>query len=471
MNPRFLQIYPADNKEEIPVRIALFNPRYPYGKSRTYLCGGLMNLGSRLLTAGMEVSFTDLNHATFESREDLDHADTIGFTVLGPPYIPEVVRNIEELRAIGYCQPIIVGGEGVARLQEIDFKAWFGCNNGVRQVKNDGDLAEAFGVQIGMKPIPSAFETSMVRMLTRLSREQLARYLRREFSLFMSNGCMFNCNFCEAAKGQPEKYRTVASLEDEIDFITRYLASVGHPFLDAYVSNLDMFQNPEQLEERFAVVHRICEERGIVPRLRGLATSKCTVVSCREDSDLPRRLRHHGLQTVGFGADGASELTWRRENKRHNSIREIEEAIRMMSGAGISTELLMVLGFQGSKAREIFASLELSFRLALHGVVNRPYLAKSQTPGNGHWTDGDPQVERFRNDASLLKRLDYAMLGSGETHPKRTERWLANAAYLTLIGTLAPFGLCLTRPLVPVPARGYFRKIAQAINRRMPVDR
>jgi hypothetical protein len=371
---------------------------------------------------------------------------------------------------MGYRQPIFIGGEGVARLQPIDFKSWFGENNGVVQIKTDSDLTEAVGIQIGTKPILSAFETSMVPMLKRLPVEWLTRYLTQEFALFMSNGCIFNCNFCAALKGKPEEYRTIESLADEVEFIVRHLATIGHPFFTAYVTNLDMFQNPEQLEERFVVIHRICEKYGITPRLRGLATSKCTVGSCRKDPELPHRLHHLGLGIVGFGADGASELTWRRENKRHNSISELEEAVGMMRDANISPELLMVLGFQGSQSKEIFADLHFSFRHALRGAVIRPYLAKSRTP-SGRWPENDPQVEQFRKDVSLLDRLDYAMLGSRETHPRWQERWLANAAYLVIIGALAPFGLCPTSPLVPVPAHGYARTIAQSINRFMPFDR
>jgi hypothetical protein len=455
------------------MRIALFQPCYPHGKSQTYLPGGLMNLGSRLLSSGFEVSLTDLNHDSLESgcvQQELNSANVIGFSVLGPPYIPGVVRNIEQLRSMGYRKPIFVGGEGVARLQCADFTAWFGSANGVVQIKNDSDFMEAVGIQIGIKPVTSSFETSMVPMLKRLPRERLTSYLTREFALFMSNGCIFNCNFCAALKGKAEEYRTIESLEDEVDFIASHLASVGHPYFTAYVTNLDMFQNPGQLEERFAAIHRICERHAIVTQLRGLATSKFTVVSCRKDPELPHRLHRLGLQIVGFGADGASEETWRRENKRHNSLSELEEAFRTMKSANILPEMLMVLGFQGSRPREIFADLRLSFRHALRKTVIRPYLAKSRTP-SGRWPDNDPQVELFRKEVSLLDRLDYAMLGSRETHPRWQERWLANLAYLTLIGILAPFGLCPTSPLVPVSTHGYRRTIARSINRLMPFDR
>jgi len=433
-----------------------------------------MNLGSRLLNAGIEVSFDDLNYVSLRDPAIVPHiidADLIGFTVLGPPYIPGIARNIRDLRSLGYRKPILLGGEGVARLEPTDFQSWFGDDKRVRQVKNDADLESAIGIQIGAKPIRSAFETSMVPMLRKLPAKWLMKYIKQEFALFMSNGCMFNCHFCQAAKGQPEQYRALESLEEEVDFIAEGLALMGHPHLTAYLTNLDLFQNVDQLEERLALIHRVCDKHRITPRLRGLATSKCTFLACQSDPELPHRLRHYGLRTVGFGADGASEATWRRENKRHNALSELEVVVRTMKNADISPELLMVLGFQGGKPGEIFADLGFSFRHALRKTVIRPYLAKSKTPSTGRWFGDDPEVENFRKDATLLTRLDYAMLGSRETHPKRSERWLANAAYLTLIGTLAPFDLCPTRPLVPVPRSGPLRRLSQTINRYIPFDR
>src|SRR3989344_2979516 len=98
------------------MKIALVQPRYPHGKAQIYLPGGLMNLGSRLLTAGLEVELFDMNLA--HSPLYPESFDVIGFSVLGPPYIPAVISAVRRLRAYTYTGKlkIIVGGEGVARL-------------------------------------------------------------------------------------------------------------------------------------------------------------------------------------------------------------------------------------------------------------------------------------------------------------------------------------------------------------------
>ncbi len=453
------------------MRITLLEPRYPHGRAKTYLPGGLMNLGSRLLEAGVEVSFFDLNHVDLTSsevQEALAGSNVLGWSAIGPPYIPDVIRDIKRVRSLGYAQPVLVGGEGINNLHSSsDFAAWFGA---LGNVLPGTDSACEQVLDLPSSSLRSAFETSSVRMLKQLTHEQRRRYLTQEFALFLANGCMFNCNFCAAAKARPEQYRSLAALEEEVEYICAFLSSVGHLVFEAYLTNLDIFQNVHKLESSLAAVSKIARRHGITVRLRSLATSKWTARECRRDPGLPLRLHAYGLEIVGFGADGASEEAWRRVNKQHNTLSELEEVLKRMEEAGIESELLIVLGFPADTLKDMLASLRLCFRHARRGAVIRPYLAKSRTPG-GEWPDADTQVQEFRENASLLKRLDYTMLGSQETHPRWSQRHLANMAYLSLIGTLTPFGLCRTRPLVPVPRKGLGRKLAQFINSHMPFDR
>ena len=457
------------------MKIALLQPKYPHGnKSQTYLPGGLMNLGSRLLEAGVEVEFCDLNHMKWsEEREMLDGCDLIGLTILGAPYIPVVIALIKEMRAAGVTQPILVGGEGVARLESGHFNVWF-AGLDAWQAKSDLAIASACGIKHHM--LRSAYETSMVPMLKQLSKDQLREYLTAEFSLFTSQGCAFNCDFCAADKARKEQYRTIESLADELRFICQFLQGVGHSELRVYVTNLDAFQTPEKLEE---VLHSICSiasEYGITPHVRCLATSKCTHHACRSDPGLAKRLHDYGLKIVAFGADGADEETWEEQNKRHNDLKELRFACSEMENADIEVELLMVIGFPrkpNRTFRQYFKSLWKGFLFslaeAMRGRIIRPYLAKQHTP-SGPWPADNPLVRAFLEDSNLLMRLDYAMIGSKETHPDRAERFVVNAVYLAIIALLTPVGKCPTSPLVPVP-RGFGRSLASAVNRLMPFDR
>lgn len=462
------------------MKIILIQPAYPHSngqKYQTYLPGSLMNVGSRLLKAGLDVSFVDLNisnvvnnpygFAVFKAK--VSENDIIGFTVLGPPYIPIVIQLINRLYAAGAInseQKILIGGEGVARVNPADFKRWFAGLNAI-QITNDHDIALACGIH--PVSLVSAYETSMVPMLQRLSDGELLNYLTTELSLFLSQGCKFGCAFCSANKNRREQYRDEQAVRDEITFICAYLARIEHKELRIYLSNLDGFQTPAKLEESLRMVHEIATTYGITPVIRCLATSRCTFQAHREDQDLLGRLRGHGLTIVAFGADGADEATWRRQNKHHNSLSELQTVCGAMKDAGITVELLMVIGFQDDGPRALWRDLKYSILQALKGRIIRPYLAKSQTP-SGRWEQDNPQVKAFQDDASLLSRLDYAMLGSAETHPKLWQRLMVNSVYLTIITMLTPFGKCPTSPLVPVP-RGPGRWLATQFNRLMPFDR
>ncbi len=453
-------------------RITLFEPRYPHGRVKTYLPGGLMNLGSRLLEAGIEVSFFDLNHTDLESpevRSELDRSNFVGWSVIGTPYIPDVMRDIARVRFMGYQQLVLVGGEGINNLHcPADFTNWFSRLGQVVPVTTDQACEQALDLAPGS--LRSAFDTSSVRMLMQLTEAQRRLYLTSEFALFLANGCMFNCSFCAAAKNRPEQYRSLRALEEEVEYICSSLVSIGHSTFTAYLTNLDVFQSVDKLELCLAAVSRIARRHGIVLHLRGLATSKWTVRECRKDLELATRLRSYGLETVGFGADGGSEAAFRRVNKGHNTLSEAEEFLRLMQEAGIEPEMLTVVGFPADMFRDVFLTLRFVFRHALRGVVIRPYCARAYTP-SGEWPDDNPQVEEFRKNPKLLIRLDYTMLACKETHPLWPQRWRANIAYLLIVLLLTPFRLCRTSPLVPVPRWWLGRKIAQFINRHASFER
>jgi len=456
-------------KKESGGSIVLIQPRYPHGgKKQTYLPTGVLNLGSRLVQVGMKVDFIDLNRAGLcDYIEVLNYSSVIGVTVLGPSYIPEVIRTIREMRQMGLSQLILVGGQGVSLLKdESNFAAWFD-GLGAVLVKNPADVASYCG--IAQKVLPSEYQVSLVPMLEKLSNEELRAYLTTEFALFLSQGCKFNCAFCAAKKATREEYRTCESFEHEVRWICDYLKTIGHFEFRVYLSNLDGFQSSMELEKRLDIVKRVCEEYGITPRLRCLATSRCTFTACENDPELPHRLRECGLEVVGFGADGADEETWARQNKTHNSLSELQIVADSMERAGIAVELLMVIGFQDDSVRTLWRDFKFSLLEAWKGRIIRPYLAKSQTPA-GRWPKDDPLVMAMVADSNLLSRLDYAMVGSVQTHPNFLHRMMVNGVYLALIGLLAPFGKCPTRPLFPVP-NGFGRSIVYLINRLMPFDR
>ncbi len=473
------------NKEDFEMNILLVQPTYPYGKEQIYLPGGLLNFGSRLINSGINAEFVDLN---LDPEPNWVDYDLVGFSVLATPYIPRVINHIRKMREAGFAGPVLVGGEGVVRLKHAHFNRWFRELGNIHRtmerrneetkrfetfiVSSDGSeytYEELFGLPTGT--FRSEYVTSMSAMLCTLSEGQLRRYLTREFSLFFSQGCAFNCKMCQAPKNRLETYRSIESLTNEVTFICKFLQKIGHPEFRVYLSNLDGTQNPEELEERLALVDEITREHGLTMHARCLATSEKTNKHMKLDPALLSRLRSHGLRIMAFGADGADKITWGMLGKRHNKMSELMEDIAATQAAGIEVELLMVTGWPKERLASRLKAVLFSLVEATRGCVIRPYLAKMKTPGGDWWRDGDPDVERLLDNVELLTRLDYAVLGSPETHPGLIGRWLSNMQYLLVIGILAPLGKCPTSPLLPIPERGVWRKIAMFINNLMPSDR
>ena len=453
--------------------IVLLQPKYPHGGNQTYLPGSLMNLGSRLLVAGYEVEVFDLNQASLDSpttRQRIRKADVIGITILGTPYIPVVILLVTELRKMGCEQRILIGGEGVLRISHRDFIRLFDGQGDVVQAYTDADIVRALGLRL--LRLPDMFETSTRPMLQQLTDTELRRYLTREFCLFLSYGCIYNCHFCAAAKDMRERYRNMDALRDEVEYICEFLARIGHPTLEIYLSNLDILQSAPALEESLALVCGVASAHGIELVARGLATTHFTCHALHRDPNILNRLRRLGLRTIGFGADGADIRVWARENKKHNTLEELDEAVNATREAGMTPEILMVTGFPEDDLQAMFAAYRYSLSRARHGAIIRPYLGKQGAPGSKTWSDDRVLVESYLKDPERFRLLDYSMFASSITHPHRAQRWLANVSYAALLLTMSFMTRYTTAPLIPVPRNGGLTRLfARIFNAIVPADR
>lgn len=453
--------------------VVLLQPKYPHGGSQIYLPGSLMNLGSRLMVAGVKIEIIDLNLLSLNTpttRELLRKAAAIGITVLGTPYIPVVISMVRDLRKMGCGQRILIGGEGIIRISPQDFICLFEDYGDVVQACTDADIVRALG--LGLRRLPRMFEISMQPMLQRLTEKDLRRYLTREFCLFLSYGCVYNCHFCAAAKDMREQYRSMDGLCDEVQYICECLADIGHPRLEVYLSNLDIMQSASALEESLQLVHEVTSAHGIELFARGLATTHFTCHALRRDPNVLRRLHKLGLRTIGFGADGADIRVWARENKRHNTLAELDKAVRATREAGMTPEILMVTGFPEDDLRAMFEACRYSFAQTWKGAIIRPYLGKQGAPGSKAWSDDRVLVERYLKDPERFRLLDYAMFASATTHPNRAQRRLANASYASLLLLMSLMTSYTTAPLMPIPRSSCLTRLfARAWNAIVPADR
>lgn len=460
------------------MRVALIQPRSSWGK-RPYLPNGLLNAAARLNAVGVKTTIVDLNIDdldTAETHPPLQSADVLGIGVLGPPYIPPAIELGMWLRERRHDQPIVFGGEPVMRLPKQHFERIFADRIGgdVRQVASDDELCKAFRVS-SLRGMPSMYDISAGSVIRALPLRYREIYFSREFCIFTSQGCKYQCNFCAATKGVPERFRNIDVFKDEVDAITSQVHEIcgkTAPY-EVYLSTLDGCQNPEPMEKMLRIIDSSRLRNNVSFPLRFLATSRETVKAVRKDSEILKRWRDYGVRCIGIGVDGDDEATWARERKRHNKRPEIAAAFDAIKNAGIQPEAFMVIGLPGDSVAAILKGVRACFRFAFKGIRPRPYLGKAHVPGSERWATDEETVERFLSDPNLFRDSEYAGLAIDATHTDRTQRYLANAAFFftTVALKLSKTG-CPTQPLLPTESvSGPLRLLGKLWNSRMPQDR
>lgn len=455
--------------------VTLIQPRAPWG-FHPYLPNGLLSVAARLRAQGVRSVIFDENIGDrlddAVMRRALTDSDIIGIGVLGSPYTPEAIRVGRALRRMGYTQPIFIGGEVVMRLTEEQFLRIFSRIGGsIVRVESDEALGRVFN-----QTLPSMFGTSMAPAIRDLSERARKTYFRKEWCLFTSQGCIYQCNFCAASKGVKERFRDPEALRDEMTCITgEVLSSAGsNPTYEVYLSTLDGLQNPEEMYDTLTVVRKTSLRRGLRLKLRFLATAKCTVRAERNEEGILRRFRALGVECIGIGVDGDDPVVWARENKRHNNASEIAQAFQLIKDASIQPEAFMVIGFPGDDLKSLYQGSRACFRFAEDGIRPRPYLGKAHAPGSKGWEEDTEAVERFLENPGLFRELDYGGLASPATHADRQQRIAANIAFFAttmVLKAVSRYG-CPTQPLLPTESVSLpQRVIGRAWNRLMPQDR
>lgn len=461
-------------------RILLIQPVYPYGKKQVYLGSSLLVTAARLIEVGFEVELIDFNlpHKKLSNTE----FDYFGITVTGAPYIPSVVDfinkfTLQELLSAGRqllsgsvrsTPKILVGGQPISHLDKDMFQNLFGAET--IQIKNDADLAEALGIE--RSKLISPYEVSLKKALKLIPDEEMKVYLKNEMTLFISQGCHFQCAFCAAAKGMREQFRSIDAFKTDLEYLVQKAKSFGYQRLEFYATNLDFFQNPKKMLEYLKVVHTIQEEYGIIIRIRCLACMISFLKAHHETPELRLQCEQGGLWSIGFGVDGTDPNVWKAQKKTQNHLEDVGVCLRVCQEYGIQAEILMIMGFPQDTVKSLSLNLVSAFQIVLrykHAVL-RPYLAKQYVPGNDNW-QGFENKHLFVQDPSLFYNIDFCMAGSKFTHPKFWHRLYSNFVYLTICGVFAPMDKCMTYPLFPFNQNRLWNRFAGWWNRVMPFDR
>ncbi len=424
--------------------IDLIQPRHNYApdhreerQGHIYLPTSLHTAAARLANAGVEVEVHDENLRLAEVNSPI-----VGVNLLGAPYIPEVIKLQQKLRA-AICQDLTfaLGGQvmqpSAFGLSQVQTSLLFGPNtlNG----NDDMGLAQLFGIKPAALGSPE--NTSLVPIYEKISDADMLEYLSREISFYVSQGCSQQCSFCAAPKARPEKYRAFEVMEKDLNYLVERAIKLGLTKLEIYMSNLDIVQNPPQLDKFADVVKSIkANHPNFEVGLRGLATVLFFNKFKDKFEATFRKLVDVGFHTIGFGVDGWDDELWRKLQKR-NSKNDCIEAIRAAKeDFGITPELLMVFGHDlGKRKKDTPQSLAGAYAICVemtnrYGAVPRPHISKSFIPGNEGWVapENAKKVDLLIQHPEAFQSLDFTALPSPLTHPDAEIRHLATEYYLKI---------------------------------------
>jgi hypothetical protein len=419
------------------ISIDLVQPRHNYAPPReeepfghVYMPTSLLTAAARLLEAGLEVRVHDENLALAALSSDY-----VGFNLLGAPYIPEVIELEKRITKESGARQFIVGGRVISGLSRKQLERLFG--NSICNGNKDAELARLLG--ISPESLISSEQTSLIPAYQILDESVMREYLSRPFSFYVSQGCSHTCRFCPADNNQAERYRSAEIISADLDYLTKKAESFGIAELNIYLSNLDVFQNPDKLKT-FSEVVKQTRQRTPKVNMRFSDLSRVdSFNSARERySDSISELVEAGFDAVGFGVDGWTVNTWTKTRKGYRSEVECVDAVRYAKEFGITPEIILVFGHVGiDDERSIKGAFEFTERMAADfGAVPRPHVCKQFIPGNSGWISKkyEPKVENLLQNPELFQGLDFTALPSELTHPDAVLRKLTEEYFLKMCG-------------------------------------
>lgn len=440
--------------------VVLVQPRHIYAppaelcrKAHVYMPTSLLTAASRLIEAGVSVSVHDENI----DPDATPSAELLGINLLGAPYIERGREFAQRLSRNSKKGVLALGGQVIAGFSREEIRQLFGST--AVSGNNDGELANAFGFDVRALRPPE--ETSLVPAYETLSDSVMREYFAGEFGFYLSQGCKFSCTFCAANRSRLDPssraFIRVGERYRKVDVVTRdlmYLAdrALGLHFdrLQLYLSNLDLFQSPDQLGHFTECVNNVRRARpGFRFEMRGLSTVASFLDVHRAKPEIIERLVEAGLHRVGFGIDGATAVVFQKTHKPQR--REMcDEAIRMARVEyGLTPETLMVFGHVNIDTEESLACSRDFTRAMLdeYGACPRPHVAKSAVPGNDGWNAAEWKgvVDVLLANPHLFQTLDFTALPSTLTHPDAEFRDAATKFFIEV----CELGSCITRYVRP----------------------
>lgn len=425
-------------------KILLIQPRHNYAPhysenkiGHIYMPTSLLAAASIFLAIGVEVEFIDENII----QSDLNH-NLVGINLLGSPYIP-IALEIEKRLKLKYDNDflLLIGGQIVSGLSQVDMYSLFSPQtiNG-NSYKN---LSKYFNVK--EETIPKVENLSFQDVYNLIDEKIFKLYLENEFGFYLSQGCKYSCSFCAAKRTiilsdlgiknrEVEVFRNIDLALADLEFLIKKAINFGIKKIQIYLSNLDLFQNPQNLFPFAEGVVKLTKKyHPLKIKMRGLSTSRSFIKAHIRYPYVIKEMVKAGLFQIGFGIDGATPKVYK-ETRKPQTVKESLDAVKISRESyNITPETLMVFG-HNNKEDEKALELAVVFCKDMqekYGASPRPHVAKDIIPGNDGWFNPSNRniLEQFYKNTFLFQNLDFTAVPSPITHPNPEFRSLVTKYY------------------------------------------
>jgi len=170
------------------------------------------------------------------------------------------------------------------------------------------------------------------------------------FPVIASRGCPYSCIFCSASivHGKKLRYRTMDNLMKEIDVLVNDYGAKSIFFQDSSLTT-----NRKFVEE---FCHKLIAEK---KNLEWMCNARVDQV----DLPLLKLLKKSGCWQINYGIESGNEESLLRL-KKNQTLKQIEEAVRLTKKAGLSIMAFYILGLPGEDELMVLNTIKLAKKLA-----------------------------------------------------------------------------------------------------------
>lgn len=287
--------------------------------------------------------------------------------------MPEVERLVPVIRQACPGKPIVIGGPGVTYCPELALRktgadfAIIGegekALTGLLAWIEEGSIPPVGPPGISHRKIPKSLFSTGTGDITPLEdiplpswdkypmhwwmRMGASFYLSiacgtdRTFTWLSSRGCPYSCNFC--VSGCAPRYKSIEHLESELNKIH----DLFHPTFIGWMDNL-LIPNKHRCLE-FCDMHR---RKGWGWRYAA------TGHAVRIDEEMLRALKESGCASILYGVESANDHIQEQIGK-HQTVAQLERAIRLTKEAGIAVQLSAMFGQPGETMQDFDRTLQM----------------------------------------------------------------------------------------------------------------